>query len=250
MINIKIIHLIVFQYYFTIVNQLKDYQVKLESLDMKHLVDMSSWKRKNSFEFFLHFKNPNISITSEIDCTHAMAVAKEKNESFFIYYIYSMLVAMNEVEEFRYRIDAQDQVIFFDEIDITTPILLNDDGDCSIVRIPLIKDFTKFYAKAKQIIEVAKGETESNFGVDNLNEENDPYSTIFLSATPDLYFTSLVGAQEHSYGNSYPLLNVGKAVVREGKTVMPVAITISHAFADGMHISRFMSKTEAVLNAF
>lgn len=209
---------------------------------------MNSWKRKNSFDFFLHFKNPNISITSEVDCTHAMAVAKEKGDSFFIYYIYAMLIAMNEIEEFRYRVDANEQVTFYDEIDITTPILLNEDGDCCIVRIPLIKNFEDFYAATKNIIEVAKGETESNFGKSDV--DNDPYNTIFLSATPDLYFTSLVGAQEHSYGNSYPLLNVGKAITREGKLVMPVAITISHAFADGLHVTRFMQKTEAVLNAF
>lgn len=215
---------------------------------MKHLVDMNLWKRKNSFDFFLHFKNPNISITSEVDCTHALAVAKEKGESFFIYYTYAMLKAMNEIEEFRYRIDANNQVAFYDEIDITTPILLNEDGDCCIVRIPYTEGFDAFYVATKKIIDGAKGETESNFGKSDV--EHDPYSTIFLSATPDLYFTSLVGAQEHSYGNSYPLLNVGKAVTREGKLVMPVAITISHAFADGLHITRFMQKTEAALNAF
>ena len=215
---------------------------------MKHLVDMNSWNRKNSFDFFLHFKNPNISITSEIDCTHAMAVAKERGESFFIYYIYAMLTAMNDIKEFKYRILSSEQVAYYDEIDITTPILLNEEGDCSIVRIPLIKDFDQFYAATKKIIEVAKTETESNFGKSD-TEENDPLSIIFLSATPDLYFTSLVSAQENSFGSSYPLLNVGKAVTREGRLVMPVAITISHAFADGLHITRFMQKTEATLNA-
>lgn len=161
-----------------------------------------------------------------------------------------MLCAMNEIEELRYRVNAQGQVYYYDSIDITTPILLNEQGDCCIVRIPLIEDFNDFYESAQKIIEAAKTETESNFDKSNLDEENDPFGTIFLSATPDLYFTSLVGAQENKYGNSYPLLNVGKAILREGKLVMPVAITVSHAFADGLHISRFFSKVETLLNAF
>lgn len=161
-----------------------------------------------------------------------------------------MLSAMNEIEEFRYRINGSGEVYFYDCIDITTPILLNDDGDCSIVRIPLIPEFKDFYTSAQQVIELAKTETESNFNKSNGDEVEDPFGTIFLSATPDLYFTSLIGAQENRYGNSYPLLNVGKAIIREGKLVMPVAITISHAFADGLHISRFFSKVETILNNF
>lgn len=218
---------------------------------MKHLVDLNTWNRKNSFDFFLNFQNPNISVTTEVDCTHAMSIAKEKGDSFFIYYIYAMLSAMNEIEEFRYRIKSSEEVYFYDSIDITTPILLNDDGDCCIVRIPLISEFKEFYASAHKIIELAKTETVSNFNKSNDDViESDPFGTIFLSATPDLYFTSLIGAQENKYGNSYPLLNVGKAIIREGKLVMPVAVTISHAFADGLHISRFFSKVEAVLNNF
>ena len=56
--------------------------------------------------------------------------------------------------------------------------------------------------------------------------------------------------EKNRYGNSYPLLNVGKAIIREGKLMMPVAITISHAFADGLHITRFFQKIEEKLNAF
>lgn len=217
---------------------------------MKHIVDINNWNRKNSYEFFKTFQNPNISITSEVECSHAMAVAKEKSESFFIYYIYAMLCAMNEIEEFRYRIDADGQILFYDKIDITTPIILNEEGDCSIVRIPLVDDFTTFYKNAAAIISAAKQETESNFDASILDTETDPYGTIFLSATPDLHFTALVGAQEKREGNSYPLLNVGKAIVREGKLMMPVAITISHVFADGLHISRFFHKINERLSNF
>lgn len=217
---------------------------------MKHIVDINTWKRKNSFDFFLNFQNPNISITSEVDCTQAMHAAKQNNESFFLYYVYAMLCAMNEIEEFRYRINAKEEVVLYDEIDITTPIILNEEGDCCIVRIPLKDSFEAYYSHAMDIVKAAKQETESNFSKSNLDDEKDPYGTIFLSATPDLYFTSLVGAQENRYGNSYPLLNVGKAIIREGKLMMPVAITISHAFADGLHITRFFQKIEEKLNAF
>ena len=70
---------------------------------------------------------------------------------------------------------------------------------------------------------------------------------ILLSATPDLYFTSITGTQEKKSGNNYPLLNAGKAVVREGKLVMPIAMTIHHGFIDGHHLSLFYKKVEEFL---
>ena len=68
-----------------------------------------------------------------------------------------------------------------------------------------------------------------------------------MSATPDLYFTSMTHTQERESGSSYPLLNVGKAVTREGKLVIPVAINVHHGFVDGAHLATFYQKVEKYL---
>jgi chloramphenicol O-acetyltransferase type A len=43
------------------------------------------------------------------------------------------------------------------------------------------------------------------------------------------------------------LLNAGKAIIREGKLVMPIAMTIHHGFIDGHHLSLFYKKVEEFL---
>ena len=65
--------------------------------------------------------------------------------------------------------------------------------------------------------------------------------------TPDLYFTSLTCTQEHRHGGNYPLMNAGKAVIRGGVLVMPIAMTIHHGFIDGHHLSLFYKKVEEFL---
>ena len=45
----------------------------------------------------------------------------------------------------------------------------------------------------------------------------------------------------------YPLMNAGKAVMREGRLVMPLSIFVNHAFVDGAHISRFFKLVEECL---
>ena len=89
---------------------------------MKHLIDIDTWERKENYLFFRDFHNSWIAMTSEVDCTEAYAEAKAQGRSFFLYYLYAILRAANEIKEFRYRWDKHGQVVYHDTVDITTPI--------------------------------------------------------------------------------------------------------------------------------
>ena len=43
---------------------------------------------------------------------------------------------------------------------------------------------------------------------------------------------------------SDPRSNWGKYVTRDGRTTLPVTLTVHHALADGLHISRFFQNLE------
>ncbi len=148
-------------------------------------------ERKENYEFFLGFQNPTISITSEVECSGAKTRAKAAGESFFLHYLYAVLRAVNEIKEFRFRIDSEGRVVYFDTVDMLTPIKVADNGRFFTVRLPWYPDFKTFYAEAKAIIS----------GID---PDKDPYEAektggsdlldvVLLSATPDLYFISNIG---------------------------------------------------------
>lgn len=209
---------------------------------MKHIVDIETWERKPNYEFFLGFLNPTISITSEVECGGAKTRAKAAGQSFFLHYVYAVLRAVNEIPEFRYRIDAKGQVVYFDTVDMLSPIKVKENGRFFTVRFPWHEEFETFHAEAKAIIAA-------------IDPDGDPYAAekegreelldvILLSATPDLYFTSLTCTQEHRHGGNYPLMNAGKAIVRDGRLIMPIAMTIHHGFVDGHHLSLFYKKVE------
>lgn len=42
-------------------------------------------------------------------------------------------------------------------------------------------------------------------------------------------------------------MTAGKAVIREGRLVMPLSIYVNHAFVDGSHLSLFFQKIEQYL---
>ena len=212
---------------------------------MKHIIDINTWERKENYVFFLGFQNPKISITSEVECAGAKARAKAAGESFFLHYLYAVLRAVNEIPEFRFRIDAEGRVVYFDHVDMLTPIKVKENGRFFTIRLPWNTDFQTFYTTAKAII----NDIDPNGNPYDMEKVGgkDLLDVILLSATPDLYFTSLTCTQEHRHGSNYPLMNAGKAILKEGKLVMPIAMTIHHGFIDGHHLSLFYKKVEEFL---
>lgn len=217
---------------------------------MKKIIDIDTWKRKDNYTFFTKFLNPCISITSEVNCSAAKKRASENKQSFFITYLYAILKAANEIEELRYRIKRDGQVVVYDSVDVLSPIQVDEDGKFVTVRISWNPDFVLFYEAAEKVIQNAKqidinpyAYTEKYDLLDDIN-----YNVILVSATPHLYFTSVTHTLEHRNGSDFPLLNVGKAVMREGKLVMPVAIYIHHGLVDGKHVGDFFEKVEHYLS--
>lgn len=81
---------------------------------MKRIIDIENWERKENFNFFRHFQNPQLSITSEVECGGAKQRAKAAGQSFFLHYLYAVLRAANEIPEFRYRIDTEGRVVLYE----------------------------------------------------------------------------------------------------------------------------------------
>ena len=213
---------------------------------MKQIIDIETWERKENFNFFRRFQNPQLSITSEVECGGAKKRAKEAHQSFFLHYLYAVLRAANEIPELRYRIDPEGRVVLYDQIDILSPIKIKENGKFFTIRFPYHEDFETFYQEARKIIDSIP-EDGDPYAAENGEVANGDYGLILLSATPDLYFTSITGTQEKQSGNNYPLLNAGKAITKEGKLVMPIAMTIHHGFVDGHHLSLFYRKVEELL---
>lgn len=215
---------------------------------MKQIIDIETWERKENFNFFRRFQNPQLSITSEVECGGAKKRAKEAHQSFFLHYLYAVLRAANEIPELRYRIDPEGRVVLYDQIDILSPIKIKENGKFFTIRFPYHEDFETFYQEARKIIDSIP-ENGDPYAAENGEVANGDYGLILLSATPDLYFTSITGTQEKQSGNNYPLLNAGKAIIKEGKLVMPIAMTIHHGFVDGHHLSLFYRKVEELLKS-
>ncbi len=210
---------------------------------MKHIIDIENWERRDNYEFFRGFANSWYSVTTEIDCTEASAAARAVGCSFFLYYLYAVVRSANEVDELRYRMDKNGQIIFHDQVDIISPIAVPGKTFYT-VRIPYHEDFRHFYAEAHALITNIPVDGDPYGAEKELIAQGD-YDVVHLSAVPKMYFTATTYTlAEVGNACSWPLMTSGKVVNREGRLVFPLFIYVNHAFVDGSHLASFFQRIE------
>lgn len=204
-------------------------------------INLESWKRKEHFEFFSKFDDPTYGIVSEIDCSIAYKVSKEKDYSFFAYYMHKSLLATNQLEEFRYRI-VDGNVVLYDEIH-ASPTIGREDGTFGFSFIPFNRDYKIFSESLqKEITDV-----QNTTGL-RLNVDADRINTIYYSTFPWSTFTGLTHPRDLKDNSGIPKITFGKLFTREEKKFMPVSINVHHALVDGLHIASFLEIFQKMLD--
>ncbi|WP_417939060.1 CatA-like O-acetyltransferase [Flavobacterium sp. RS13.1] len=208
---------------------------------MKTLLDLKNWNRKEHFEHFSKMEEPFFGVTVEIDCTKAYQTAKNLKTSFFIFYLHKTLVAVNSVENFKYRI-AENQIYINERIDASATIGRKDDT-FGFSLMEYNADYKIFEKNAQAEIDRIQNTTglfTRSFDDDNL---------IHFSAIPWLNFTSISHARSYSYPDSCPKISFGKMMTSEtGKKTMAMSVNVHHGLIDGLHVGKFVELFQELMN--
>lgn len=206
---------------------------------MKRQLDISRWARKDHFNFFRKFEEPFFGVTIRVDCTNAYAKARAVDASFFLYYLHKSLVAVNQIEPFRYRISGDD-VFVYDQVN-ASPTINRPDGTFGFAYLDYHERFEIFHKHAAAVIEDVKKSTGL---VPAIAGEN----VIHYSSVPWLNFTSLSHARSFSFNDSIPKISFGRMSEESGRRMMPVSIHVHHALMDGYHVGLFAEQFQQLLN--
>ncbi len=203
-------------------------------------LNIDNWPRKEHFYFFSQFDEPFWGVTVELDCTEAYRKAKETNSSFFVLYLHKSIVAVNRIEEFRYRIDDQDRIVIHDTIHASATIT-RPDGSFGFSYINFDEDFNVFERHAKKEIERVQNTTD-------LKPATTSENVVHYSSIPWVKFTAISHARIYSQKNSIPKISFGKLTEKEGKRMMPVSIHVHHGLVDGFHVGNYCDLFQELLN--
>ena len=208
---------------------------------MKTLLDLENWNRKEHFLHFSQMEEPFFGATVEIDCTKAYQTAKELNVSFFIFYLHKTLVAVNSIENFKYRI-SENSIYINNRVDVSATIG-REDGTFGFSLIEYSPDFDVFVQNAQA--EIKRVQSTTGLFTRSFDDDN----VIHFSAIPWLNFTSLSHARSYSYPDSCPKISFGKMMTSETeKRTIAMSVHVHHGLMDGLHVGQFVDCFQDLLN--
>ena len=206
---------------------------------MKQELDITTWNRKEHFEFFCKFEEPFFGTTIQFDCTKAYAKSKELGVSFFTYYLHKTLVAVNNTENFRYRI--QDEKVFiYDKINVSSTIL-RDDKTFGFSEIEYNEHLNTFIENYNT--EATRVKNTSGLFTREYNE-----NIVHFSALPWINFTSISHSRSFTFPDSCPKFSFGKMTTENDKKFMSMSVHVHHGLVDGYHLGLFFEEFERLMN--
>ncbi len=121
---------------------------------MPHYLDVASWARRDTFEFFLHFDKPYFNVCTTLDVTNLLEFLKSRpGYSVSLAYHYFAVRAGNEIEPFRYRL-KDGGVLVYDVIHGGTTVLLPNEAFI-LAYFDFDPDFDKFMPAAQRNVNEA-----------------------------------------------------------------------------------------------
>jgi chloramphenicol O-acetyltransferase type A len=197
-------------------------------------VDLEKWPRKTHFRFFEQAAYPYIDVSVQTDVTRFVPYVKERGGKIFPGMLYCFTKAVNEIEEFRYRI-LDGKVVKYDRIhvNITVPIAGDRFALCRVEYRENPHDFLKG-------VEAAKEEAMKQTGF----EKDEHFDVLWVSCNPWFSFTSMSAPIADRKMRSIPLLLLGKYFEAGGKILLPLSLKVNHALIDGIHIGKLLDHFE------
>src|SRR5687767_13190693 len=172
---------------------------------MGGLIDLSTWRRRDHYLWFRNYEQPFFSVTVDVDVTSVWNASRKRSAapSFFLWSLFLMLKAANDVEAFRLRLRPRG-VWRHDEVAVG-PTILRRDETFGFVRLEPASTLKQFAADANATIADAArhvGLRESKKAADDI---------VFHSVLPWLRFTAFTNALPGK-GDSIPRVAFGRCV--------------------------------------
>ena len=192
-------------------------------------IDMSTWPRREIYDFFSPISNPFYSVTFTLDVTNLYRYVKERELSFYYALVYLCTQAVNRVEAFLYTIE-DGKVLIYDKRQPSFTDLEKGSELFRMVFVPCEGSLDEFCRAAK-----AKSESQ-HFFFDPTAETND---LIYFSCLPWMDVTGLTNERNLDPDDAIPRIAWGKYIDIDGRKQLHISLEINHRLIDGVHLGRF-----------
>lgn len=208
-------------------------------------IDISTWNRKSTYEWFKTFSNACYGFDVEMDITNLVKITKERNQSFFINFLYIVTRGLNEIEEMRTRI-VNDEIIVYDTINPTYTVMTTENYFVNGGH-KMSNDYPTFYSRAQTELERRK-----NPEIAQKEEFNDSstYEDYYITCVPWVSYKGMTHPipDNNISSQSVPRVCWNKYYKVEDRIKVLLNITVSHVICDGYPLSKTFNTIQTMLD--
>lgn len=203
-------------------------------------INVATWARA---EHFAHFRTAvpcSYAMTVEIEITALVAALRTSGRKTYPAQLWALASVVNGHPEFRLTLDA-------DGRPATWPMLHPSFTVFNPVRETFAGVWTRFDADFASFHEaVMHLLAEHRHATAMFPQGELPPDTFDVSSLP---WTSFTAFELHLGGSDHflPIFTIGRHVERDGRTLLPLAIQMHHAAADGFHVARLVTDLRALV---
>lgn len=201
------------------------------------IIDLNNWQRAIHYQIFKEYANPKYDISFELDVTHFYQVIKANSWSFTFAMVYMITKAANEIEEFRYRFE-EGNVVLYEGIKTSFTYLNQETELMKNIVVEMTDSMQAFQIDAKQVNDSQKEYFTGPMG-------NDIYQ---FSSIPWISFTHISHTDSGKKYNAVPMFVWGKMYEKAGRFMLPISVQAHHSFVDGIHMGKLAKKLQDYLN--
>lgn len=206
-----------------------------------HLIDRSTWERSIYFDYYFNQLKCKYNLNANIDITALLDFKQKHRLKFFPTMLYVILRAVNQNKEFRMSFNEEGQLGYWEEVVPSYTLFHPETKTFTDVWSEYHADFATFYRTVTEDMEKYRHVT----GVIKARPDQ-PRNFCPVSCLPWLSFT---GFGQDTYAENrllFPLIKFGKYFTQNGQTLLPLAVFVSHAVADGYHTCKLINDIQEI----
>ena len=200
---------------------------------MFHPIDPDRWERSEHYEHYMHTARCTYSMTVEIDITRLYAAVKARGLRLTPALIYLSARAVNSIENLRFDRDEQGRVGYHDVSHPSYTVFHPESRLFSVLWSEYSPHFPTFCAGVLRDVERWGGCREL------FPQRETPRNVHDFSAIPWAGFSAFNLNLYTSGDHLAPIITCGRFREEGGKKLLPLAIQLHHAVADGWHAAEY-----------
>ena len=208
---------------------------------MSDTIDLPTWERKESFDWFRQYEDPFSNVTINLDVTALWDWCHDYGWSVHHAMLYAVVHTANHYAPMRWRRRGGD-VVELDHIDIGCSVRMDEDGTFGF-------GYYSYDPKEglRGFMPRALEETRRVAAGHKLDPQDHRDDLIYSTSLPWLNFTSIKHARKAGQ-HSIPKIAFGRIHDVGERMMMPFNLEVDHALMDGRHMGEFTSLLQCLMD--